>query len=206
MIGGSDAYPLPGPAVVVDHVHAPGEPDSDSRAGHAARLVPAGGPAGSAGGGIDARGRNPRTQPNFALGGRLLTSPEPPTAALPDSRDLRPIRVRGRATRAQRWTSGLAARSAICYDMSMTPKLSEEQRRVLTAQNGRPVPVEDDQTHKIYVLVDEDLHRRAMQALQEQEDLAAVREGIEQMEAGLGQPLEQADAEIRSELGFPPRR
>ena len=88
----------------------------------------------------------------------------------------------------------------------MTPKLSEEQRRVLTAQNGRPVPVEDDQTHKIYVLVDEDLHRRAMQALQEQEDLAAVREGIEQMEAGLGQPLEQADAEIRSELGFPPRR
>ena len=88
----------------------------------------------------------------------------------------------------------------------MTPKLSEEQRRALAAKEGRPIPVEDDQTHKLYVLVGEDLHRRAMQALKEQEDLAAVREGIKQMEAGLGQPLEQADAEIRNELGFPPRR
>lgn len=72
--------------------------------------------------------------------------------------------------------------------------------------DGAPVEVEDDETRKVYVLVDQDLHQRGMRALQEREDLAAVRQGIEQMEAGLGQPLGEADAEIRKELGFPPRR
>jgi len=88
----------------------------------------------------------------------------------------------------------------------MSVKLSEEQRRALTELQGAPVEVEDDETRKVYVLVDQSLHRRGMRALQEQEDLAAIRQGIEQMEAGLGQPLDEADAEIRKELGFPPRQ
>ena len=88
----------------------------------------------------------------------------------------------------------------------MTPKLTEEQRRAVEAQHGRPVAVEDDRTHKVYFIYTDHLHRRAERALQEQEDLAAIQEGIEQMEAGLGQPLHEADAEIRKELGFPPRQ
>ena len=87
----------------------------------------------------------------------------------------------------------------------MTPRLSEEQRQALAALEGGPIEVEDEQTHKVYVLVDQDLHRRGMRALEEQEDLAAVRQGIEQMEAGLGQPLDEVDDEIRNKLGFPPR-
>jgi predicted transcriptional regulator len=65
--------------------------------------------------------------------------------------------------------------------------------------------VEDDQTRKQYVLIDQDLHARAMQALRQQEDLAAIQGGIEDLEAGRFVTLEAADAEIRSKLGFGPR-
>jgi len=65
--------------------------------------------------------------------------------------------------------------------------------------------VEDDHTHKVYVLVDLQLHERAMEALRQQDDLAAIQSGIEDMEAGRIVPLEQADAEIRKDLGFAPR-
>ena len=88
----------------------------------------------------------------------------------------------------------------------MTPKLSEDQREALRARSGGPVPVEDDQTHKLYVIVDQDLHARAMRALQAQEDVAAIQAGIQDMEAGRFIPLEDADADIRKALGFPPRR
>jgi hypothetical protein len=87
----------------------------------------------------------------------------------------------------------------------MTPKLSEDQRRALIERPSGPVQVEDDQTHKVYVLVDLELHERAMEALRQQDDLAAIQAGIDDMEAGRIVPLEQADAEIRKDLGFAPR-
>jgi hypothetical protein len=87
----------------------------------------------------------------------------------------------------------------------MTPKLTEEQRQAIRAGRGKPVPVEDEQTHAVYVLVDQETHRRAVVALRQQEDLAAIQEGITQMEAGQGQPLAEVDAEIRKEFGFSPR-
>ena len=85
----------------------------------------------------------------------------------------------------------------------MTPKLSDEQRLTIQAKDGQPVPVEDEQTHRIYVIVDSETHQRAMQALQRQEDLAAIQEGIDDMEAGRGMPAEEADRRIREKLGFP---
>ena len=87
----------------------------------------------------------------------------------------------------------------------MTPKVSEDQRRALSERPSGPVHVEDDHTHKVYVLVDLQLHERAMEALRQQDDLAAIQSGIEDMEAGRIVPLEQADAEIRKDLGFAPR-
>jgi len=75
----------------------------------------------------------------------------------------------------------------------------------LAALQGRPVPAEDEQTREVYFIYPENLHQRAMRALEEQEDLAAIRRGIEDMEAGRLIPLEEADAQIRQELGFPPR-
>ncbi len=88
----------------------------------------------------------------------------------------------------------------------MTAKITNEIREAISAGRGQPVCVEDEQTNKVYVLVDQETHQRAMQALKQQEDMAAIQEGIEQMEAGLGQPVDEADADIRKDLGFPSRQ
>ena len=87
----------------------------------------------------------------------------------------------------------------------MTPKLSEDQRQALRDHSGGPIPVEDEQTRQHYVLVDRGLHDRAMQALQQQEDLAAIQAGINEMEAGNVVTFEEVDARIRAKLGIPPR-
>lgn len=87
----------------------------------------------------------------------------------------------------------------------MTPKLTDDQRRALRSHPEGAVPVEDEQTHKVYVIVDQEVHLRAMEALREQEDLAAIQAGINEMEAGRVIPLEEVDARIRQRLGMPPR-
>jgi predicted transcriptional regulator len=87
----------------------------------------------------------------------------------------------------------------------MTPKLSEDQRQALRDHPGGPIPVEDEQTRQRYVLVDQGLHDRAMQALQQQEDLAAIQAGINDLEAGNVVSFEEVDARIRAKLGMPPR-
>jgi len=84
-------------------------------------------------------------------------------------------------------------------------RITDEQRRALAARQDQPVPAEDDQTHKVYFIYTEDLHERAMRAMQEQEDHASIARGIEQMEAGEGRPLAEADVAMRNQLGFPPR-
>ena len=89
--------------------------------------------------------------------------------------------------------------------MNGATEITEQQRQALHDQQGRPVPARDDQTHCNYFIVEEGLHRRAMRALQEQEDWNAVQQGLKQREQGLGRPLAEVDAEIREEFGFPPR-
>jgi predicted transcriptional regulator len=87
----------------------------------------------------------------------------------------------------------------------MTPKLSEEQRQALRDHPSGPILVEDEQTRQRYVLIDQGLHDRAMQALRHQEDLAAIQAGITDMEAGSVVAFEEVDARIRAKLGIPPR-
>ena len=77
----------------------------------------------------------------------------------------------------------------------MAPKLTAEQRDALDRTNG-PVPVEDEQTRRMYFLVDESTFK----TLQQHDDLAAIREGIADMEAGRIVPLEELDARIRARL------
>jgi predicted transcriptional regulator len=79
----------------------------------------------------------------------------------------------------------------------MTPKLTPEQREALEHSDG-PVAVEDDETHRVYVLVDEPTCAR----LKQQGDLAAIREGIADMEAGRVAPLDEVMARIRTNLGL----
>ena len=87
----------------------------------------------------------------------------------------------------------------------MTPKLSEHQRQALRDQPDGPIPVQGDQTRKLYVLVDQSLHHRAMLALQRQEDLAAIQAGIDDMEAGRVVAFEDVDARIHAKLELPQR-
>jgi predicted transcriptional regulator len=86
----------------------------------------------------------------------------------------------------------------------MTPKLTEEQREALRRRGG-PIEVEDDQTRKVYVIIDDELHQRAMQALEEHDSLAAIRAGIADLEAGRVIPFAEVDSRIRERLGLPAR-
>ena len=79
----------------------------------------------------------------------------------------------------------------------MTPKLTPEQREALDQGDG-PVLVEDEQTKQVYFLVD----APTMGALQRQQDLDAIREGIADMQAGRAAPLDEALARIRANLGL----
>jgi predicted transcriptional regulator len=80
----------------------------------------------------------------------------------------------------------------------MTPKLTPEQCEALDRSDG-PLPVEDERTHRVYYVVDEP----TLASLQRQEDLAAIREGIADMEAGRIVTLEELDARIRARIVLP---
>lgn len=60
-------------------------------------------------------------------------------------------------------------------------------------------------TQRLYVVVDDEVHRKAMEALRRQEDHDAIAGGIAQMESGQGKPLHEVEAEMRAEFGYPPR-
>ena len=83
----------------------------------------------------------------------------------------------------------------------MTPKLTAEQREALERSDG-PVLVEDEQTHRVYFLVDES----TLSALQQQEDLCAIQDGIADMEAGRVVTLEELDARLRARLNLPAKK
>jgi hypothetical protein len=79
----------------------------------------------------------------------------------------------------------------------MLPKLTAEQREAL-AQSAGPVRIEDEQGHRVYFLVDESTFIN----LQQREDLAAIREGVADMQAGSVITLDELDARIRARLGL----
>ena len=87
----------------------------------------------------------------------------------------------------------------------MTAKLTKELASALHATGNDRLEVVDPETNRVYLIVDEETHRRATLALRAQQDREAIAEGIAQMEAGGGQPAEQAFEEMRTRLGFPPQ-
>jgi hypothetical protein len=86
----------------------------------------------------------------------------------------------------------------------MILKLTPEQRQAFRQRNGETVRLEDDETSRVYVVVEEATHREAMDALHRERALEAVRRGVQQMEAGLGRLADAAEADLRQRLGFPP--
>jgi predicted transcriptional regulator len=85
----------------------------------------------------------------------------------------------------------------------MIARLSKELASALHATGGTELEVLDPETQRTYFLVDCDTHRRAMEALHRQQDHEAIAEGLAQMEAGEGLPVDEAFALMRSRLGWP---
>jgi predicted transcriptional regulator len=77
----------------------------------------------------------------------------------------------------------------------MKTLLTNEQSDALQ-QSGEPLPVVDPRTQRVYVLVDQLTHDQAMDALKRQqlEDEAAIRQGLDDMEAGRGMTIEESQA------------
>jgi hypothetical protein len=86
----------------------------------------------------------------------------------------------------------------------MPLKLTQDQREAIR-QSGGPVEIEDDETRKTFVIIDGELHHRAMQALEENETRRAIRTGIDDLQAGRVVPFADVDARLRKKLGLPPR-
>lgn len=82
----------------------------------------------------------------------------------------------------------------------MIAKLSKELAAALHASGDSELEVVDPDTARTYFLVDRDTHRRAMEALRHQQNRDAIAQGIAEMEAGQGIPVEEARKLARDRL------
>lgn len=62
------------------------------------------------------------------------------------------------------------------------------------------VECRDTTTRRTYVLMDAELHRKAMRALQEQEDIAAIRRGIKDMESERTMSIDESQSRLLKRL------
>lgn len=82
----------------------------------------------------------------------------------------------------------------------MTPKLTPEQREALQQDHG-PIPVEDEQTHEVYFLVD----KVTLDTLRQDADRTAIQQGIADLEAGRVVTLDELDVRIQAQIGRHPK-
>ncbi|MBW3539818.1 MAG: hypothetical protein KY476_06070 [Planctomycetes bacterium] len=82
----------------------------------------------------------------------------------------------------------------------MTAKLTKELTAALLATGAGELEVVDPETQRTYFVVDADIHRQAMDALCRQQDRQAIAQGITEMEAGEGIPVEEARELARERL------
>lgn len=85
----------------------------------------------------------------------------------------------------------------------MLTKLSKEVSDALQAAGDGSLEAIDPETGRIYFVVEGDIHRRAMMALQQQQATEAIANGIADLEAGRTQPVEDVHAQIRQQLQSP---
>jgi PHD/YefM family antitoxin component YafN of YafNO toxin-antitoxin module len=76
----------------------------------------------------------------------------------------------------------------------------------LKAAKGRPIAEDVPGFDHRFVVIDQAEYDAAMAELDLQKNVALIREGIADVEAGRVQPLEEAMDDIRRELGFRPRQ
>lgn len=82
----------------------------------------------------------------------------------------------------------------------MIAKLTKELAAALHANGDNELEVVDPDTERTYFLVDGDTHLRAMEALRRQQDRDAIAQGIAEMDAGQGIPVDEARRLTRERL------
>lgn len=78
-------------------------------------------------------------------------------------------------------------------------KLTAEQLMAVE-QHPEGVECQDTSSRRTYVLMDADLHRRAMTALHQLEDLAAVQRGLDDASRGNTMSLDESQARLLQTL------
>jgi predicted transcriptional regulator len=87
----------------------------------------------------------------------------------------------------------------------MTPKLSKELSEALDANQSDSLQVVHPHNERTYFIVEGETHLQVMEALQRQrcqEDHTAIAEGIAQLEAGEGRPLDEVFEDVRARLNL----
>ncbi|HUG71069.1 MAG TPA: hypothetical protein VMM76_25190 [Pirellulaceae bacterium] len=75
----------------------------------------------------------------------------------------------------------------------MTPKpLTPDLAEALRAAGGEPLAVIDPASQHVYLVVDQAVHERAMNALRYQETVESIRPGVDGMQQGSGITLEES--------------
>jgi len=75
----------------------------------------------------------------------------------------------------------------------MNPKpLSQDLTDALRAAGGEPLPVIDPSNQHLYLVVDQKIHQQAMRALRHQENIEAIRRGVQSMETRQGMSLQES--------------
>lgn len=98
------------------------------------------------------------------------------------------------------------SREVAGYSCIMTAKLTKELAAALHATGESELEVVDPDTQRLYLVVDAEVHRQAMEALRRQQDRDAIAQGISEMEAGEGISLDEAFDDIRANLGIRQRQ
>lgn len=70
--------------------------------------------------------------------------------------------------------------------------LSQDLTDALHAADDEPLPVIDPSNQHIYLVVDQGIHEQAMRALRYQENVEAIRRGVQSMSAGEGMPISES--------------
>ncbi len=83
----------------------------------------------------------------------------------------------------------------------MIVRLPKEITDELHATQGE-LRVTAPSTSRVYVLMDDETHRRAMHALRMQEDWEAIQEGAAQADRGETVSINEAKAKLNRQFGF----
>jgi hypothetical protein len=82
----------------------------------------------------------------------------------------------------------------------MITNLNKEMVAALRTSGDEGLEVVDPETQRVYVVVDANVHRKAMEALRCQQDRQAIAQGIAELEAGEGMPIDEARRLTRERL------